>query len=224
MSELESSLWSLLWNREHSGRNRSRGEGVKEVKFSQDKCEVSLLGLGLFQNFRAERVKTIGHFKKIIQKHSWNWMKQKSSQNVLAQPVTGMACHWFLLFGDSEMSLQHHAPLFPLQQSRCRQGPWKHPSNHSDTETPASSLCCCSQPRWADQPLSSGLGPSLGWGRFIVRWWNALEDTCEAPRPTHQQCQFSGQWVLVNPRAIVQMEEARGKGIWFASGQRWSEL
>lgn len=39
-------------------------------------------------------------------------MKQKSSQHVLEQPVTGTACHWLLLFGDSELSLQHQASLF----------------------------------------------------------------------------------------------------------------
>lgn len=52
-----------------TGSVRAGGEG-DEVNFGQDKCEVYLLYLGLSRSFRAGRVKTKGHFKKMIQKHS----------------------------------------------------------------------------------------------------------------------------------------------------------
>lgn len=58
-SETGSTEWEKVW-----------GEGDKEINFSQDKCEVSFLGLGFSQSFRAEKVKTKGHFKTSNQKHS----------------------------------------------------------------------------------------------------------------------------------------------------------
>lgn len=48
--------------RKQEGRNRAWGEGDEEVNFGQDKCEVSLLCLGHFQSFGADRVKTKERF------------------------------------------------------------------------------------------------------------------------------------------------------------------
>lgn len=129
-AEHESGWWSLLqWGRELRWRNRSWGEGHM-VDFGQDDCEVPFLRLVLFQSFRTERVKTKGHFFKWFTNILEAELNKKPSQIVPEQPcywhdVSLAAVVWEAVNWASNTKLL----CLALQQSRCRQGPCKHPSH-----------------------------------------------------------------------------------------------
>ena len=98
--EHETGWWRLLqWDRGHPERNRFGADEAKEVSFDQDKCEVSLLCLGLFQNFRAERERQRG----ILKSDSQTFLKLNETKSQVkgyrSSLVTGTTCHWLLLFG-----------------------------------------------------------------------------------------------------------------------------
>jgi hypothetical protein len=121
-----------------------------------------------FPELQCQQGKDKGTFKKMIQKHFWNWMKQKAKSKctraawLLARWITGCCCS-----GGSELSLQRLAPLFTPQQLGIDKGPESinHPEHRAlgfqsllppTAQLGTTSYQVASVPPQADMDLKSG--------------------------------------------------------------------
>lgn len=125
---------------------------------------VSLRVHRLLQSFRVERIKTKGQFKKMIQKNSWNWMKQKAKSKctrailLLAQWITGYHCLEAVNSASNTKLL-----CSASQQSGYRQGPYIQPSHYPEHEPLASTNSPAK-----DLQVSCDVSHSWGRGGFEI--------------------------------------------------------